>query len=188
MGPPIDHTGGVKWGSQKGVILAAQNEPKSGAPPMVYLHAGFFFFEAWRSPAQKKKKKKKPADQISMPAWRSDPPFHMRSTGSPTETHMYLALKDLHGPRRGDDLNRVHKCQNGKIGRLGRPSRVGNLGYIDAPSLDSQPLISPLVPRPGLWLAVTLAACCSSRGGTRGWGRKKHAVQRGGSWIAPKVE
>ena len=25
MGPPIDHTGGVKLGSQKGVILAAQN-------------------------------------------------------------------------------------------------------------------------------------------------------------------
>ena len=40
MGPPIDHTGGVKLGSQKGVILAAQNEPKSGVLPMVYLHAG----------------------------------------------------------------------------------------------------------------------------------------------------
>ena len=39
MGPPIDHTGGVKLGSEKGVILAAQNEPKSGVPPMVYLHA-----------------------------------------------------------------------------------------------------------------------------------------------------
>ena len=47
-----------------------------------------------------------------------------------------------------------HDCQNGKIGRLGRPSRVGNLGDIDAPSLDSQPLISPLVPCPGLSLAV----------------------------------
>ena len=57
-----------------------------------------------------------------------------------------------------------HDCQNGKIGRLGRPSRVGNLDDIDAPSLDSPPLISPLVPFPGLWLAVTLAACCSSRG------------------------
>ena len=32
--------GGVKLESQKGVILAAQNEPKSGVPPMVYLHAG----------------------------------------------------------------------------------------------------------------------------------------------------
>ena len=32
--------GGVKLGSQKGVILAAKNEPKSGSPPMVYLHAG----------------------------------------------------------------------------------------------------------------------------------------------------
>ena len=43
MGPPIDHTGGgggVKLGSQKGVILAAQNEPKSGVPSIVYLHAG----------------------------------------------------------------------------------------------------------------------------------------------------
>ena len=57
-----------------------------------------------------------------------------------------------------------HDCQNGKIGRLGRPSRVGNLGDIDAPSLDSQPLIFPLVPCPGLSLAVTLAAYCSPRG------------------------
>ena len=57
-----------------------------------------------------------------------------------------------------------HDCQNGKIGRLGRPSRVGNLGDIDAPSLDSQPLVSPLVPCPGLSLAVTLAAYCSPRG------------------------
>ena len=40
MGPPIDHTGGVKFGSGKGVILAAQNEPESGVLPMVYLHAG----------------------------------------------------------------------------------------------------------------------------------------------------
>ena len=56
-----------------------------------------------------------------------------------------------------------HDCQNGKIGRLRRPSRVGNLGDVDAPSLDSQPLISPLVPCPGLSLAVTLAAYCSPR-------------------------
>ena len=40
VGPPIAHTGGVKLGSQKGVILAAQNEPNSGVFPMVYLHAG----------------------------------------------------------------------------------------------------------------------------------------------------
>ena len=32
--------GGVKFGSQKGVILAAQNEPNLGVSPMVYLHAG----------------------------------------------------------------------------------------------------------------------------------------------------
>ena len=57
-----------------------------------------------------------------------------------------------------------HDCQNGKIGRLGRPSRVGNLGDVDAPSLDSQPLISPLVPCPGLSLAVTPVAYCSPRG------------------------
>ena len=57
-----------------------------------------------------------------------------------------------------------HNCQNGKIGRLGRPSRVGNLGDFVAPSLDSRPLISPLVPCPGLSLAVTLAAYCSPRG------------------------
>ena len=39
-----------------------------------------------------------PQRYISTPAWRSEPPFHMQSTGSPTETHMFLALKDLHGP------------------------------------------------------------------------------------------
>ena len=33
-------TRGVKLRSQKGVILAALNEPKSGVPPMVCLHAG----------------------------------------------------------------------------------------------------------------------------------------------------
>ena len=81
MGPPIDHTGGVKLGSQTGVILATQNEPKFGVSPMVYLHAG----------------------------------FHMRSTGSPTETPMPLALNDLHATRRGDNPNGVHNCQNGKI-------------------------------------------------------------------------
>ena len=32
--------GGVKFGSQKGVILAAQNEPKLKVSPIVYLHAG----------------------------------------------------------------------------------------------------------------------------------------------------
>ena len=31
---------GLKLGSQKGVILAAQNEPKLGVPSIVYLHAG----------------------------------------------------------------------------------------------------------------------------------------------------
>ena len=67
---------------------------------------------------------------------------------------MYLALKDLHATRRVDNPNGVHNCQNRKIGRLGRPSRVGNLGDIDAPSLDSQPLISPFGPMH--WVM----ACC----------------------------
>ena len=40
------------------------------------------------------------------------------------ETLMYLALKDLLGPRRGDDPSWVHKCQNGRIGHLRRPSTV----------------------------------------------------------------
>ena len=30
----------MKLGSEKGVILAAQNEPKPGVPSIVYLHAG----------------------------------------------------------------------------------------------------------------------------------------------------
>ena len=34
-----DHVGVVKSGSKKGVILAAQNEPKFGVSPKVYLHA-----------------------------------------------------------------------------------------------------------------------------------------------------
>ena len=33
-------TRGEKLGSQKGVILAARNEPKLGVPSIVYLHAG----------------------------------------------------------------------------------------------------------------------------------------------------
>ena len=32
-------TRGLKFGSQKGVILPAQNEPKLGVPSIVYLHA-----------------------------------------------------------------------------------------------------------------------------------------------------
>ena len=57
-----------------------------------------------------------------------------------------------------------HDCQNGKIGRLGRRSRVEKLGDFVAPSLDSRSLISPLVPCPELSLAVTLAAYCLPRG------------------------
>ena len=80
------------------------------------------------------------------------------------ETSMTLAPKDLRATRRGDSPNWVHNCQNGKIGRLRRPSRVENLGDLVSPSLDLRPLISPLVPRLGIWLAVTLAAYCSPRG------------------------
>ena len=71
----------------------------------------------------------------------------MPSTGSPTKTHMYLALKDLHGPRRGDDPNWVHNCQNGKMGRLGRPVRVGNLGDLPPPRPREEPE-RDLPPRP----------------------------------------
>ena len=39
-GRQLTTRGGVKLGSQKGVILAAKNEPKWGVSPMVYLHAG----------------------------------------------------------------------------------------------------------------------------------------------------
>ena len=80
------------------------------------------------------------------------------------KTSVPLALEDFHATRRGDSPNWIHNCQNGEIGRLLRPSRVGNVGEFVAPSLDSRPLISPLVPCPGLWLAVTLAANCSPRG------------------------
>ena len=38
-GRQLTTRGGVQLGSQKGVILAAKNEPKSGVLPMVYLHA-----------------------------------------------------------------------------------------------------------------------------------------------------
>ena len=62
------------------------------------------------------------------------------------ETPMTSTPKDLHAIWRGDSLNWVHNCQNGKIGRLGRPSRVEDLGDLVAPSLDSRLLISPLVP------------------------------------------
>ena len=112
----------------------------------------------------------------------------MRSTGSAKGTHMYLALKDLHGPWRGDDPSWVHECQNGKIGRLGRPSWVGSLGDLVAPSLDSRPLISPSVPCLEIWLAVTVAAYCSPRGWSHGWSRKQRAVQRGGTWISAKSD
>ena len=117
-------TRGLKLGSQKGVLLAAQNEPKSRV---------FRWY-------------------ISTPAWRSDLPFHLLFTQSLTGPHMFLALKDLHLPRRGDDPNVVHECQNGKFGRLGRLSWVGNLGYLVVQSLDSRPSISLLVPCPGIWL------------------------------------
>ena len=135
MGPPIDDTGGPNWGPKGGSFLLLEMSQDWGCPQ-------------W---------------YISTPAWRSDPPFHMQFTRIPTETHMYLALKDLHGPRLGDDPNWVRNCQNGKIGRLGRPVRVGILGDLVVPSLDSRPLISPLVPCPGLWFAVPLAAYCSPR-------------------------
>ena len=79
--------GGVKLGSRKGVIWLLKMSQNPGYPQ-------------W---------------YISTPARRSDPPFHMQSTGSPTDTPMHLALKDLHATWRGDNPNWVHNCQNGKI-------------------------------------------------------------------------
>ena len=55
----------------------------------------------------------------------------------------------------------------GKIGRLGRPTRVGLCGDLVLPSLDSWALISPPVPSIGIWLVVRLAAYCSPRGWSR---------------------
>ena len=87
MGPPIDHTGGLSWGPKRGSFWLLKMSQNSGYPQ-------------W---------------YISTPARRSDPPFHMRSTGSPTKTPMPLVLNDLHATRRGDNPNGVHNCQNGKI-------------------------------------------------------------------------
>ena len=47
-GRQLTTRGGVKLGSQKKVTLAAQNEPKSGVLPMVYLHAGLEIGSAFR--------------------------------------------------------------------------------------------------------------------------------------------
>ena len=51
-----------------------------------------------------------------------------------------------------------HNCQNGIIGRLGRPSRVGNLGDYVAPRLDTRPVISPSRPMP--WVIACCHASC----------------------------
>ena len=55
-------------------------------------------------------------------------------------------------------------CRIGKISHVGWLSRVGFRGDPIKPSLDSRACISPLVPCIEVWLAVTLAACCSPRG------------------------
>ena len=49
----------------------------------------------------------------------------------------------------------------GKIGRLGRPTRVCFRGQLVGPNHDSQVFIYPYVLCIGLWLAVTLASYCS---------------------------
>ena len=55
----------------------------------------------------------------------------------------------------------------GKFANLGWPARVGICGDLVWLTLDSQALIFPLVPCIGVWLPVTLAACCSPRGWSR---------------------
>ena len=74
-------------GSQKGAVLATQNEPKFGLLPIVYLHAGL---------------------EIG-----SGIPYVINREA--TKTPMHFALKDLNATGRGDDPKWVHKCQNGKI-------------------------------------------------------------------------
>ena len=93
---------------------------------------------------------------------------------------MRLALGDLHATRRGENPNWVHNCQNGKIGRLGRPSRVGNLGDIDAPSLDSETLDILSGPMP--WgLACCRTGCLLfTEGMTTRTGQKATCGAKGG--------
>ena len=91
MGPPTDHMGGQNWG------------PKKGLFPLLKMS----------------QRRRYPQWYISTPARRSDRAFHMQSTGSPMETLMHLALKDLHATWCGDNPNWVHNCQNGNIGCLG---------------------------------------------------------------------
>ena len=71
-------------------------------------------------------------------------------------------------------------AQNGKIGRLGRPSRVGNFGDIDAPSLDSQTLIFPSGPMP--WVIACCHAGCLlfTEGMTTRTGQKATCGAKGG--------
>ena len=54
-----------------------------------------------------------------------------------------------------------------EMGHLEWLTRVGIPGDLFTPSLDSRDLISPLVPCIGVWLAVTVATCCSPRGWSR---------------------
>ena len=93
---------------------------------------------------------------------------------------MDLALKDLHGPWCGDDPNWVHKYQNGTIGRLGRPFRVGNLGDLVAPSLDSRPYDIPSGFMP--WVTVCCHAGCLlfTQGMTTPTGQKATCGAKGG--------
>ena len=70
----------------------------------------------------------------------------------------------------------------GNIGHLGWPARVGIRNDLVRPSLDPRALPSPLVPCIGVWLAATLAPCCSPRAWSRdrtGNSRKGKVWQRG---------
>ena len=87
IGPPIDHTEGGNWGPKMGSFWLPEMSQNLGCSQLY----------------------------ISTPAWRSDAPFHTRSTLSQTETPMHLTFKALLATWRGDDPNWVHKCQNGKI-------------------------------------------------------------------------
>ena len=67
----------------------------------------------------------------------------------------------------------------GKIGHLGWPARVGLRGDLFKPSLDPRALITPLVPCSGVWLPITLDACCSPRQWSRDWAEMREKGKMG---------
>ena len=88
------------------------------------------------------------------------------SSRNPLEALCYLVPSDSQASWRHGVATWGQDAQVGKISHLELPTRVGFRGDLVKPSFDSRALTSPLVPCIGVWLAVTLAACCSRRGGS----------------------